>query len=71
MSTRVRVVQYVVQPILVADDGENLTPLEVKPMTVPAAAWAAFVESGLGDALAKLEADLNADEPTDRSIPPG
>lgn len=38
----IRVVQFVVQPVLVFDDGENLTPLQVSPITVPAADWPQF-----------------------------
>lgn len=59
MSTRVRAIQYVVQPILVADDGTDLTPLQIEPLTIPAAEWATFVGTGLADALANLEAGLN------------
>lgn len=38
----IRVVQFIVQPILVDDDGTTLTPLQVAPITVPAAEWPQF-----------------------------
>lgn len=38
----IRVVQFIVQPILVDDDGTNLTPLQVQPITVPATGWPQF-----------------------------
>lgn len=61
MSKRVRVVQYVVHPVLVVDDGDNLDPLQVEPITVPAAGWAAFIDGGLDHALAELQEGLNAE----------
>lgn len=61
MSKRVRVIQYVVHPVLVADDGDNLEPLQVEPITVPAAGWADFIGGGLDGALAELQDGLNAD----------
>lgn len=38
----IRVVQFIVQPVLVEDDGETLTPLQVAPITVTAAEWPVF-----------------------------
>jgi hypothetical protein len=38
----IRVVQFIVQPVLVDDDGETLTPLQVQPITVSAAEWPQF-----------------------------
>lgn len=34
MAKKLRVVAYQVQPILFADDGENLEPVEVQPMVI-------------------------------------
>jgi hypothetical protein len=36
---RLRPVAYLVQPQFMVDDGENLTPLSVDPVSVPAADW--------------------------------
>jgi hypothetical protein len=38
----IRVVQFIVTPMLVEDDGETLTPLQVAPITVSAAEWPQF-----------------------------
>lgn len=42
---RLRVVGFVVQPQLMADDGENLTTVTVNPVTVPAADWPNVVDA--------------------------
>ncbi len=44
-SSRVRVVKWVVQPVLVLDDGDTLTPVDVEPQHVPADALPAFAAS--------------------------
>lgn len=56
---RIRVIQYVVQPTIVVDDGDTLEPLQIQPITVSAREWAQFVEHGLGDALARLQMQVN------------
>lgn len=40
---RLRIIGYLVQPQLMADDGENLTPLPVQPLTILAADWPGVV----------------------------
>lgn len=57
--TRIRVVQYLVTPVVVVDDGENLTPLDVQPIQVPAARWEEFVSGGLAQALAALQEQVD------------
>lgn len=42
--TRLRVVAYVIQPQLMADDGENLTPVTVNPVTIAAVDWPTVIE---------------------------
>jgi len=42
MTPRLRVVQFIVQPVLVLDDGESLAPRQCEPITVPASALADF-----------------------------
>ena len=37
MTIKLRIVGYQVQPVLFADDGENLEPVPVQPITVKAA----------------------------------
>lgn len=69
-SKRVRVLRYHVQPELVIDDGEHLTPYEVRPLTVAAAAWDDFVAEGLAASLALCEAQVNAEQADDAEVPP-
>jgi hypothetical protein len=61
--TRLRLVQLIVTPVLVADDGEHLTPVQAAPITVPAADLDGFPAS-FREQLAEQEAAMNA--PTDR-----
>ena len=37
MSARIRLVGWQVQPVVMADDGENLTPVQVSGRMIPAA----------------------------------
>jgi hypothetical protein len=37
-------VGWTVQPVLMADDGENLTPVPVAPQMIPAAQWPNVLE---------------------------
>lgn len=57
---RIRAIQFIVQPVLVVDDGESLVPLSVEPITIPAARWSEFVEHGLDAALAQLQEQVEA-----------
>lgn len=43
-ANRLRVVGYVIQVQVMADDGYNLTPLNVRPIFIPAADWPNVVE---------------------------
>jgi hypothetical protein len=54
MTTRMRLVGWQVQPVVMADDGENLTPVNVNPVMVPASGWDAFKAGGDDQALAQL-----------------
>lgn len=58
---RLRVVGYVIQPQVMADDGENLTPVQVSPVTVSSADWPNVVEmmsSALGELRQRVERNL-------------
>jgi hypothetical protein len=44
MTKRLRPVAFIVQPQFMVDDGENLTPLPVQPLTIGAADWPNVVE---------------------------
>jgi hypothetical protein len=59
---KVRIIQFIVQPIAVIDDGENLIPVEVKPIPVLAASWKKFAENGADDLLGQLQAQIDEKE---------
>jgi hypothetical protein len=49
-----RVVGWNVQPVVMADDGEHLTAVEVNGQMIPAAQWNNFKAGGDDEALATL-----------------
>lgn len=57
---RVRVVQVVVKPILVVDDGQTLAPVDVEQIAVTAENWPTYPVTGFAEAVTRLEAELNA-----------
>lgn len=52
---QVRIVRYHVQLEVVVDDGTNLTPLPVAPLSVNAVDWPQFSASGLAAAIEELQ----------------
>lgn len=44
--TRVRLVAWRVQPIVMADDGDQLVPIPVQPADIPASQWQDFKDGG-------------------------
>lgn len=46
MNPRVRIIGWQVLPIVMLDDGENLTPIPVQPLTVAAKDWQEFKDGG-------------------------
>lgn len=56
--TRLRLVHLIVQPVIMADDGETLTPVQVGQMTVPAADLDGFPDS-FRALVAEQEARMN------------
>lgn len=66
MAIRMRVVGWNVQPVVMADDGENLTAVEVTAQMIPAAQWQRFKDGGDEEALAALryQVERPADEPS-------
>lgn len=53
-TPRVRVISLMVQVSAVTDDGEHLTPVQVQPLTIPAAQWDQWVASGLAGIVEQL-----------------
>ena len=56
MSVRMRLIGWEVRPIIMADDGENLTSVPVNPQTIAAPAWEKFKDGGDEEALSSLRA---------------
>lgn len=60
MTVRMRVVGWTVQPVVMADDGENLTAVQVGPQMIPAADWQAFKDGGDARALDSVRGQIEA-----------
>ena len=58
MTTRMRLVGWTVQPVVMADDGENLTPVQISPQVIPASGWDAFKDGGDAAALESIRAQI-------------
>jgi hypothetical protein len=58
MKARIIAVQVI--PQIVVDDGVDLLPQQVQPMTVLWRDWQPFAAHGLEDALSKLQAQIDA-----------
>ena len=57
---RIRVVGWEVRPITMADDGENLTPVNVQAVMIPAAEWQSFKDGGDRAALQSIGDRINS-----------
>lgn len=57
---KARIISVQVVPQIVIDDGDNLTPQQVRPMTVIWCDWPQFAACGLQDALTQLQSQLDA-----------
>jgi hypothetical protein len=57
-----RLVGWNVTPVVMLDDGENLTPVNVPAAFVPAREWDGFSAGGWQEHLAGLAKQLEADE---------
>jgi hypothetical protein len=53
-----RLVGWNVQPVLMADDGDNLTPVSVTAYIVPASEWETFKSGGDAEALEALRRQI-------------
>jgi hypothetical protein len=54
MTTRMRLVGWNVQPVIMADDGEDLTPVAVQATMIAAKDWQGFKDGGDKAALEEL-----------------
>jgi len=60
---KLRIVKVAVQLVAVADDGENITELDISPVSVPWAQWQAFIDGGFGEAIATVRAQVETPDP--------
>jgi hypothetical protein len=58
MSLRMRVVSWRVQPVVMADDGDTLTPVPVSALDIPATAWEQWKAGGDEESLAQVRAQV-------------
>jgi hypothetical protein len=58
MAKQVRPVKWIVQPVLVSDDGEHLEELPVDPLAISARDWPEWVGGGWKKSLELLQARL-------------
>ena len=57
---KARIASIQVQPVIVADDGTTLHPVQVPPLSIPAPDWAEFAAEGMERVLADVQAQLDA-----------
>lgn len=55
---RMRVVGWNVQPVVMADDGENLVAVQVTPQMIPAGLWEEFKAGGDAAALEQIREEV-------------
>lgn len=60
-AARLRLVHVHVQPVLMLDDGETLTPLEHPTITIPAADWPGYSNERFPREIAEWQDRLNAE----------
>lgn len=60
---RMRIVRWVVQPIVMADDDENLTEISVQPLVIPHAKWPEFTTVGWKEAVDQLRQQIEQPDP--------
>lgn len=53
-----RLLGWQIQPVIFADDGDDLTAVQVQAQTIPASQWQAFKDGGDETALETLRAQV-------------
>lgn len=56
--SRMRLVGWEVRPVVMVDDGENLTPVPVQPVTISAEQWEGFKAGGDEQSLDQLRSQV-------------
>lgn len=63
-----RLVGWQVQPVIMADDGENLTPVNISPQMISVAQWQAFKDGGDLTALEQVRAQIEEPQPPKKRV---
>jgi hypothetical protein len=66
---KMRLVGWQVQPVVMSDDGQNLTPVNVQPAQILAADWQAFKDGGDQAALDQVRKQIEQPGPTGDGLP--
>lgn len=62
---RMRIIRWMVQPVVLADDGETLTEVPVQPIAIAHAQWETFTTEGWRQAVDELRRQIESpSEPT-------
>ena len=63
---RARIVKWMVQPVVMVDDGDNLHELNVEAVAIPAAEWETFCATGWREAVEHIRAQVETpDDPAE------
>jgi len=60
MSNRMRIIGWQVQPVLMSDDGDNLTPLNTQAQMIPIGQWKEFKDGGDETALEQMRKQVES-----------
>ena len=60
MATRARLVAWSITPVVMLDDDENLTPLDVRPLQVAPKDLRQWIESGPETVMAQIQEQVQA-----------
>lgn len=58
---KLRLVEVVIQPVVMIDDGTSLRPIEHQPVAIPADLWPTYSSERFPQELAAWEAHINAE----------
>jgi len=62
VSTKVRLLKVLVQPVFVLDDGESITEVPVEEHVIPASEWPTYSSERFPREVAQWQAQLDAQE---------
>lgn len=62
MAQKLRLRHVIVQPVLVLDDGTNLTDIEQPPVAIPADEWPTYSSERFPREIAEWQARIDAEQ---------